>query len=55
MIDKEIDKRVREQHLFNRVRIARIKHGLKTGNWKQPFAIVPSGEVVVVGNSKGRA
>ena len=40
MTDEERDQRVIEEHRLNLVRTARLKHGLKTGNWDAHFRIV---------------
>ena len=43
MTEEEITKRVTEEHRLNLVRCARLKVGLKTGNWDTKFRIVGSG------------
>jgi len=40
MTDEEYHKRVRETMREDMVRTARLKHGLKTGNWDARFRIV---------------
>ena len=43
MTDEEYHKRVRETMREDMVRTARLKHGLKTGNWDARFRIVEDG------------
>ena len=43
MTDEEISERVIAEHRLNLVRCARLKVGLKTGNWDTKFRIVGSG------------
>ena len=43
MTDEERDQRVIEEHRLNLVRCARLKVGLKTGNWDTKFCIVGTG------------
>ena len=40
MTDEERDQRVIAEHRLNLVRCARLKVGLKTGNWDARFRIV---------------
>ena len=40
MTDEEYHKRVRETMREDLVRCARLKHGLKTGNWDARYSIV---------------
>ena len=43
MTDEDYHKRVRETMREDLVRCARLKHGLKTGNWDAKFRIVGTG------------